>query len=83
MSCLPFDFHMTARDELVHDIEVTDRLLQYTGYSESLRQRLLDQREAMQRELVALDAAGEAKKPLRHAKVIEFPGKAKVPRKAG
>jgi len=74
---------MTARDELVRDIEVTDRLLQYTGYSADLRQRLLEQRDAMMRELAALEASQEMKRPARRAKVIEFPGKTKVPRKTG
>ncbi len=83
MSRLPFDFCMTARDELIRDIDVTDRLLKYTGYSRDLRKRLLDQREAMVRELAALDASGEPKKPPQRGKVIEFPGNAKIPKKAG
>lgn len=74
---------MTTRDELVRDIETTNRLLGYTGYSEGLRRRLIDSREAMLRELAALDGQSGAKKPPHRAKVIGFPGTAKMPRKAG
>ncbi|MGE5109519.1 MAG: hypothetical protein ACM3JB_01595 [Acidobacteriaceae bacterium] len=74
---------MTARDELVRDIETTDRLSRHLGLSEGLRRRLIDSRAAMLRKLEALDAQDGAKKPPQRAKVIEFPGNVKMPKKAG
>ena len=74
---------MTVREELVRDIEVTDRLLHYSGHNQNLRQRLLEQKAAMMRELAALDAAEEKKRPRRNAKVIEFPRNPNTPRKTG
>lgn len=69
------EFDLTARDDLMRDIETTDLLLQHTGYSAGLRQRLLDQRKALQQELERFDPSSAPKRPPCRDNVIEFPGK--------
>jgi len=76
---LPLHLYMTARGELMKDIEVTDRLLQYGGYSEGLRRRLLEAKAAMLSELAALDGQS-TKKPTSSCEANQF---SRVPRKIG
>ena len=69
------EFDFVTRDDLIRDIETTDRLLEYRGYSAGLRQRLLDQKKALQQELAMLDPSFAPKKPPHRDNVIEFPRK--------